>query len=119
MPRPLCCRRVAGCPGAALFKPAGIPGRQLEHVVLTLDEFEALRLADFEGLYQEAAAAAMAVSRPTFGRIVEAAHRKVADVLIHGKALRIEGGHVVGGGVEPHAYPRCGGPRRQEREGER
>ena len=61
---------------------------------MTLDEFEAIRLADLEGHYQEQAAAAMRVSRPTFSRIVESAHRKVADVLVHGKALRIEGGPV-------------------------
>jgi predicted DNA-binding protein (UPF0251 family) len=68
--------------------------RDLEEVVMTLDEFEALRLADLNGLYQEQAAAQMAVSRPTFSRIVDAARRKVADALVHGKALRIEGGPV-------------------------
>jgi predicted DNA-binding protein (UPF0251 family) len=68
--------------------------RELEEVVLALDEFEALRLADLEGLYQEQAAERMNVSRPTFGRILEAAHRKLADALVHGKALRIEGGPV-------------------------
>lgn len=61
---------------------------------MTLDEFEAVRLADLGGLYQEEAAAQMKVSRPTFSRIVEAAHRKIADALVHGKALRIEGGPV-------------------------
>ena len=61
---------------------------------MTLDEFEAIRLADLEGLYQEQAAETMSVSRPTFSRIVESAHRKIADVLVHGKALRIEGGPV-------------------------
>jgi predicted DNA-binding protein (UPF0251 family) len=66
----------------------------LEEVLMTLDEFEALRLADLEGLYQEKAAARMGVSRPTFSRIVESAHRKIADALVHGKALRIEGGPV-------------------------
>lgn len=77
-----------------LFKPAGIPARELEEVVVTLDELEAIRLADVEGLYQEAAAARMAVSRPTFGRILDGARRKVADALVRGKALRIEGGPV-------------------------
>ena len=61
---------------------------------MTLDEFEAIRLADLDGLYQEQAAAQMNVSRATFSRIIEAAHRKLADVLVHGKALRIEGGAV-------------------------
>ena len=94
MPRPFCPRRIAGRPAASVFKPAGIPLRDLDEIVMTLDEFEALRLADFEGLYQEQAAERMAVSRPTFSRIVDSAHRKTADALLHGKALRIEGGPV-------------------------
>ena len=61
---------------------------------MTLDEFEALRLADLDGLYQEQAAERMNVSRSTFSRIVDSARRKVADALVHGKALRMEGGPV-------------------------
>ena len=61
---------------------------------MTLDEFESLRLADLEGLYQEEASARMKVSRSTFSRIVETARRKVADALVHGKVLGIEGGPV-------------------------
>lgn len=76
------------------MKPAGIPARELEELILGFDEAEALRLADLEGLYQEAAARSMGVSRQTFGRIVESARRKVADALLNGKALRIEGGEV-------------------------
>jgi uncharacterized protein len=68
--------------------------RQIEEVVMALDEFEAMRLADLDGLYQEQAAEQMKVSRPTFSRIIDAAHRKMADALVHGKALRIEGGPV-------------------------
>ena len=94
MARPPCCRHVSAVPGACVFKPAGIRACDLEEVVITLDQFEALRLADFEGLYQEEAAARMNVSRPTFGRILEAAHRSVAEALTLGKALRIEGGAV-------------------------
>lgn len=94
VPRPFCPRRIAGRPPAAVFKPIGIPMVELEAVVMTLDEFEALRLADLEGLYQEQAAEQMNVSRPTFSRIIEAAHRKLADAVVHGKALRIEGGPV-------------------------
>lgn len=66
----------------------------LDEVVMTLDEFEALRLADLEKLYHERAAAQMHVSRPTFSRIIDSAHTKIADALVHGKALRIEGGPV-------------------------
>jgi predicted DNA-binding protein (UPF0251 family) len=57
-------------------------------VLLSLDEYEAIRLADGEGLYQEQAALMMNISRQTFGRIIESAHRKVADVLVNGKALK-------------------------------
>ena len=95
MTRPCCLRHVCHRPPAIYFKPAGIPLRDLEEVTLTLDEAESLRLADLEALYQKEAAAKMKISRATFARIVEQARRKVADALIHGKALRMEGGHVV------------------------
>ena len=94
MPRPFSCRRIAGRPAASIFKPAGIPLRELEEVVMTLDEFEAMRLASLDGLYQEQAAEEMNISRTTFSRVIQSAHRKVADALVHGKALRIEGGPV-------------------------
>lgn len=94
MPRPFCPRRIAGRPAAPIFKPVGIPLRELDEVVMALDEFEALRLADLDGMYQEQAAEQMNVSRPTFSRIVDSAHRKMADAIVHGKALRIEGGPV-------------------------
>jgi predicted DNA-binding protein (UPF0251 family) len=81
-------------PGVTYFKPAGIPLRVLEEVVVTLDEVEALRLADLEGLYQEEAAERMKISRPTFSRLIESAHKKVAEALVEGKALRLEGGPV-------------------------
>ena len=95
MPRPPLCRRIAQHPDATYFKPPGIPLTELEEVVLTVDELEALRLADKEGMYQEQAAEQMNISRPTFGRIVETARRKVAEALVEGKALRIDGGNFV------------------------
>jgi predicted DNA-binding protein (UPF0251 family) len=94
MPRPHCPRRVGFTPGVVFFKPAGVPLRDLEIVIVPLDEFEALRLADLEGLYQEAAAERMKISRPTFARLVEAGRKKVADALANGKAIRLEGGPV-------------------------
>jgi predicted DNA-binding protein (UPF0251 family) len=94
VPRPFCYRRIAGQPAAPIFKPIGIPVLELEEVVMSLDEFEAVRLADLDGLYQEEAAEQMDVSRTTFSRIIDAAHRKMADAIVHGKALRIEGGPV-------------------------
>ena len=102
MSRPRQCRRVGQLPPATYYKPRGIPLRTLEQVALTVDEFEAIRLADLEGLYQEEAARRMNVSRQTFGRILEAAHKKVADVLVNGKALSIEGGPIE---VAPPAAP--------------
>ncbi len=92
MARPRLCRRVGGVPGSNYFKPRGIPLSSLEEVVLTVDELEAIRLADLGGLYQEQAAEKMNVSRPTFGRIIASAHKKVAEALVAGKALKIEGG---------------------------
>ena len=107
MPRPKCCRHIGAMPGKTFFQPEGAAPPSFEAVLLTLDEYEAIRLADLEGLYQEQAASRMNVSRQTFGRIVEAAHRKVADVIVNGKALRIEGGPVSLAGAEPLRCPRC------------
>ena len=92
MARPRNCRRVDSMPESNYFKPRGIPLSALEEVVLTVDEFEAIRLADLESLYQENAAEKMKVSRQTFGRIIDSAHKKVAEALVQGKALKIEGG---------------------------
>ena len=91
MPRPKCCRRIGVEPGSTYFKPRGIPLAELDEIVLGRDEFEAIRLADHEGLYQEDAAERMGVSRQTFGRIVAAGRAKVAEALVKGMALRIEG----------------------------
>ena len=100
MARPVSERVVWSDVRQCLFGPAGVDPREVEHVTLGLDEAEAIRLADLEGLYQEAAALRMGVSRPTFGRIVESGRRKVADALINRKCLRIEGGEIVRQKVE-------------------
>jgi len=92
MPRPCKCRRVGFQPGVSYFKPRAIPLSQLEEVILRLDEFESVRLADLEGMYQDQAAKQMHVSRQTFGNIVNSAHKKIADALVNAKAIRIEGG---------------------------
>jgi predicted DNA-binding protein (UPF0251 family) len=107
MPRPRRCRRVGHLPQSSYYKPRGVPLSMLEHVNLTVDELEAIRLADLEGLYQEDAAKLMNVSRQTLGRILESAHMKIADALVHGKALSIEGGHVELAGP---AGPGCAAP---------
>ncbi len=93
MPRPQKCRRVAYVPGVTFFKPAGIPMRSLEEIQLSVEEAEALRLKELEGMEQESAAEKMNVSRPTFQRILSSARRKVADALLNGRAVRITGGN--------------------------
>lgn len=90
--RPKKTRWVKCEPGERCFRPKCKPKRGLEGVNLSLDEFEALRLADFEDLSQEEAACAMKISRPTFSRIVASARKKVADALVTIKAIKIEGG---------------------------
>jgi len=90
MARPKKCRNIRCKPNAHYFKPRGIPLTELEEVSLSLDEFEAIRLADYQGLYHEEAAAKMRISRATFGRILNLARSKVAEALILGKALEIE-----------------------------
>lgn len=97
MPRPPCCRRVLSRPVASVFKPIDSPACLSGEVVLTLDEFEAIRLSDFDGLYQEQSAQQMNVSRATFGRVLESAHQKVAQALVSGLALKIEGGPICTG----------------------
>lgn len=92
MSRPLKCRRIQGGPAFNYFKPRGIPISYTEEIILTVDEFEAVRLADLEGLYQQQAAEKMEVSRQTFGNILNSAHKKIADCLVNGKAIKIGGG---------------------------
>jgi predicted DNA-binding protein (UPF0251 family) len=92
MPRPIKWRRVDFIPPVTHFKPAGIPLHALEEVILTVEEAEAIRLKDMEGLEQEECAQRMSISRPTFHRVLESARRKLADALLNGKAIRIEGG---------------------------
>jgi predicted DNA-binding protein (UPF0251 family) len=90
--RPKKTRRVKCEPGERCFKPRCKPLSKLEGVLLTLDEFEAVRLTDVERLKQEEAAGKMKVSRPTFSRIINAAHQKIGDALVNIKVIRIEGG---------------------------
>lgn len=86
------CKRVEEMPGVDYFKPRAVPLSLLEEVTLSIEELEALRLAHKEGLYQQQAAERMGVSRSTFGRVLDIAHRKVTLALVDGCALRIEGG---------------------------
>ena len=93
MARPFRCRRVAFMPGVTYFKPAGIPLKDLEEVRLSVEEAEAVRLKELEGLDQKQGAEKMNISRPTFQRVLALARKKMADALLNGKAIRIEGGN--------------------------
>ena len=90
MPRPVRCRRIEQLPVYRSFSPDDITAT--EDVQMTVDEYEALRLLDGEGLTQEACAARMNIARTTVTAIYESARKKVADALVHGKRLLITGG---------------------------
>lgn len=93
MVRPKKCRLVDALPDVTYFKPAGIPLMFLSEVKLSIEEVEALRLKYLENLEQVEGAKRMGVSRPTFQRVMASAHKKVADAILNGKAIRIEGGN--------------------------
>ena len=93
MPRPPKWRRVGFVPEVTYFKPAGVPLASLSEVCVSVEEAEAIRLRDVECLEQEECAKRMQISRPTFHRVLGSARRKLADALLHGKAIRIEGGN--------------------------
>lgn len=80
-------RTIAQDHSQVCFKPCGVKAKFLEKTVLDEDEMEALRLSDYEGYYQEECAKKMGVSRTTFSRLVNSAHKKIADALLHGKAI--------------------------------
>jgi predicted DNA-binding protein (UPF0251 family) len=92
-------------PDVTYFKPAGIPLRVLSEVTLAVEEMEAIRLKDFEGLEQEECAQKMSISRPTFHRVLKVARRKIADAFANGKAIRIDGGNFAAPGQEFRCIP--------------
>jgi len=93
MPRPRRCRRIRFMPGVTYFKPAGVRLIDLGEVVLNVDEYEAVRLIDFENIEQSEAGKKMKISQPTLSRLLKGARKKISDALINGKAIRIEGGN--------------------------
>jgi uncharacterized protein len=93
MPRPRKLRFVQGHPIVDAFVPNRVPPWGREEVFLPVEGLEAIRLSDFQGLDQETAAAKMNISRQTFGRVLAEARAIVADALVMGKVLKIEGGH--------------------------
>ena len=110
MPRPKKPRFVQGRPVAEAFVPNRFPPWGREEIFLTLEGLEAIKLNDFQGLDQETAARLMNVSRQTLGRILAEARAIIADALVMGKVLRIEGGHY-------HMPPMGKGRRRRWRGG--
>ncbi len=104
MPRPKKQRHIVCNPDVCYFKPRGVPLRELEEVALTVDEYEAIRLADLWGLSHEEAGRRMGVSRATFGRIIQNARRVVAEALVNGMAIRIEGGNYLAANGRATAY---------------
>lgn len=115
MPRPVRMRRVQSKPKFQGLKPLGIPIDELEVIPLALDEVEALRLADWEGLYQEEAAARMGISRATYQRLLVRARTKIASVLFDQKALVVTDGPIFLGTGNANECPIHGGPKRRGR----
>lgn len=92
MPRPKKCRRIGFIPKCMKFVPYSTGQEVLEEVVVSIEEIEAVRLSDFEGFEQNDCAERMGISRGTFQRIINAARQKIADALVNGKSIRIDGG---------------------------
>ena len=109
MVRPRLCRRISSEPNVTYFKPRGIPLSELEESILTVDELEAVKLKDFEGMEQEECAKKMNISQPTFHRLIVSARKKVADAIVNGKAIKIEGGNFEV--AQSQARRICGGRR--------
>ena len=94
MPRPKNNRLILGPPLFTEFKPSGIAAKNLHKNILSLDEYESVRLADLNGLSHDEAALEMEISRSTFSRLVSKARRKITDALVNGKMILIEGGNI-------------------------
>ncbi|MCK5176711.1 MAG: DUF134 domain-containing protein [Candidatus Aenigmarchaeota archaeon] len=93
MPRPKRCRKVGFHPKEIYFKPIGIRMIDLEEVILSIDELEAVRLKDLLGLDQKEAAMKMDISQSTFHRLLMSARKKIADAIVNGNVLKIKGGN--------------------------
>jgi predicted DNA-binding protein (UPF0251 family) len=89
MPRPHKRRKIQGRVKSDYFKPAGIPLKHIEEINLTMPEFEAIRLIDFQELSQEQAGEKMHISQPTLSRILKSGRKKISEAIINGKAIKI------------------------------
>ena len=118
MPRPQKCRRVCAMPRWVGFVPVGENCCRGEPVLMSVDEYEVIRLVDLEGLTQEACAVQMEIARTTVTGICDAARRKLADALVNGRPLVIEGGNyrLCEGGACPGRRGGCCGKHRQKGE---
>lgn len=94
MPRPMKRRRVCQMPGRNEFGPLGMGGMKKEQILMAVDEYEVIRLMDLEGLTQEECAEQMEVARTTVQRIYQEARKKLAQMLIEGKRVVIQGGNI-------------------------
>jgi predicted DNA-binding protein (UPF0251 family) len=92
MPRPRIRRRIRFMPEVTYFKPAGVPMADLDESVLTLEEYEAIRLVDLEEIGQSKAGKQMKISQPTLSRLLKSARKKISKAIIQGKAIKIQGG---------------------------
>lgn len=108
MPRPPRCRRICSAPQAEAFGPVGCA--QAEPILLSLDEYEVIRLVDLEGQTHEQCAAQMDISRSTVQEIYESARRKIAACLVYAKPLRITGGNYRICGGQEHRHCKSGCP---------
>ena len=92
MPRPRICRRIRFMPDVTYFKPAGVRMTELEETILNVEEYEAVRLIDLENTEQNKAAAQMNISQPTLSRLLKSGRKKLAEAIVKGKAIKIQGG---------------------------
>ncbi|MCK4647474.1 DUF134 domain-containing protein [Candidatus Pacearchaeota archaeon] len=92
MPRPRINRRIFFEPHVNYFKPVGIPLSHLQEIILTRDELEVVRLIDYEEIEQSKAGKKMKISQPTLSRLLKSARKKIAEALINGKSIKIQGG---------------------------
>ncbi len=93
MARPQKCRKISNPPKMKGFRPYGMPQCRIEPVVLKFEEYESIKLVNYDGLHQDQAAEHMNVSRPTFTRIYNKALKQIAKSFVEGKAIEIEGGN--------------------------
>ena len=91
MSRPRIRRRISSMPEVTYFKPAGVRMADLDEVVLTIDEYEAVKLIDLEGIEQGKAGKQMKISQPTLSRLLKSARKKLSEAIIKGKAIKIQG----------------------------